>query len=271
MHYKFYSTEDFIQDEFFQQWVLASNEETNHYWSTFLLHYPLQQKKINEAKAFIVAMKFGTTVPESFILNTKLNINAAIDALENARKPLEHLSEKAVNHANPFLKYLYPVAASLLLAVLVAGYFIIEMDSPTLVKNRLTTEVQKTPKGKQQRIVLQDGTQVWLNANSVLKYEKDFSGQATREVHLEGEAFFDVTHNENKPFIVRTSGLAISVLGTSFNVRSYAEDHVVETTLVQGKVTIASGSKDIQRVTLLPNQQALFSKSSHTIELEETV
>jgi ferric-dicitrate binding protein FerR (iron transport regulator) len=91
-------------------------------------------------------------------------------------------------------------------------------------------------------------------------------------VYLEGEAFFDVSENKEKPFMVHTSGLAIRVLGTAFNVRSYAGEHVVETTLVRGKISLASdGVNPVHQVTLLPNQQALFSKDSGTIALEEAV
>lgn len=272
MHYKLFSTEDFIQDEFFQQWVLMPNAETNHYWETFLHHYPLQQQKIDEAKAFILAMRFETHVPESVIEQTKLNINAAIDALERDAASRQGLMRERVHSDKRSLQVIYTIAASLLLTVLAVVYYVNQISKPAQAPGVSATEVQKTPKGKKQHLLLQDGTEVWLNANSVLKYDKNFADHAIREVYLEGEAFFDVTHDEKKPFIVRTSGLAIRVLGTTFNVRSYAEDHVVETTLVDGKVTIASGSENsMEQVTLLPNQQALFSKNSKTIALEAAV
>ena len=276
MHYKFYSTEDFIQDEFFQQWVFSPNEESNHYWTTFLLHYPLQQKKVDEATEFLLAMKFERVVPEALVQSIKFNFNTAIDQLEAAQKQPElatvHEMPRKPSGKSAFFKILYPVAASLLMVTLCIGYFVIQKDSARNVLQALTLEEQKTPKGKQRHIVLEDGTNVWLNANSELKYAKNFSGKKNREVYLEGEAFFDISENKEKPFIVYTSGLAIKVLGTAFNVRSYADDHVVETTLVRGKVSIASAAEDsIDQVTLLPNQQALFSKDSKTIALKEAV
>jgi transmembrane sensor len=136
----------------------------------------------------------------------------------------------------------------------------------------LTLNEERTTKGKQRQIALGDGTQVWLNANSELRYPKDFLQKENREVFLDGEAFFDVSENREKPFIVHTSGLTIKVLGTAFNVKSYADDPVVETTLVSGKVTIVSPAEDsIHHVTLLPNQQALFTKDSKKIALEASV
>src|SRR5690606_37889089 len=87
-------------------------------------------------------------------------------------------------------------------------------------------------------LFLADGTKVWLNAASRISYGKNFGNGALRDVYLDGEAFFDVAHDPDKPFIVHTSSIQIKVLGTSFNVRSYAEDNTIETTLVQGKVRI---------------------------------
>jgi transmembrane sensor len=217
-------------------------------------------------------MKFGTHVPESVIEQTKLRIHAAIDALEQDAASHHGIKlEKAPTNKRS-LQFIYTIAASMLLTVLSVVYYADHISKAGRAPGLFATEVQKTPKGKKQHLLLEDGTEVWLNANSVLKYEKNFADQAIREVYLEGEAFFDVTHDEKRPFIVRTSGLAIRVLGTTFNVRSYAEDHVVETTLVDGKVTIASGSEDrMEPVTLLPNQQALFSKNSKTMALEAAV
>jgi transmembrane sensor len=277
MHYKFFSTEDFIQDELFQQWVFAPNEESNHYWQAFLLHYPLQQKKVDEARAFLLVMKFERNVPEALVHKIKLNLNAAIDLLEAPQKQHGHadalrkMPRKWSGKAALF-KILYPVAASLLIITLFIGYFVIQNnDAPNLLQ-ALILEKQKTPKGKQRHIILADGTHVWLNANSELKYAKNFLGKKNREVYLDGEAFFDVSENKEKPFIVHASGLSIKVLGTAFNVRSYADDHIVETTLVRGKVSIASASEDsIHQVTLLPNQQALFIKDSKTMALEGAV
>lgn len=275
MHYKLYSTEDFIQDEFFQHWIFAPNEENNQYWKTFLLHYPAQQSKVEEAREFLLAMRFEREVPESVVQRIKFNFNTAIDQFEAAQLQARHTAKEKPRRApgrSVFFRIVYPVAASLLLAAICAAYFMVQRNSTFSVLQTLTLNQEKTPKGVQRHITLDDGTQVWLNANSVLKYPKDFSEKKNREVFLDGEAFFDVSENKEKPFIVRTSDLAIKVLGTAFNVRSYANDPVVETTLVRGKVSIASPAEDsLHHVTLLPNQQALFSKDSKKIALEETV
>lgn len=95
-----------------------------------------------------------------------------------------------------------------------------------------------TSTGSQTNITLQDGTRVWLNANSKLSYANDFNGN-TREVKLSGEAFFDVVSNKNKPFIIHTSKIKVKVTGTSFNVRAYPDESRTETSLINGKVEVS--------------------------------
>ncbi|NDV17017.1 DUF4974 domain-containing protein [Muricauda sp. TY007] len=115
--------------------------------------------------------------------------------------------------------------------------------------------------GENKTIMLSDGTKVTLNANTTLSYPKEFSGEL-REVSLKGEAFFDVTHNPKKPFMVATgNGMKIQVLGTVFNVKSYPEDLNVETTLVSGKVKVVE-ERDQKTVVLNPSQRATYVKDA---------
>ena len=114
--------------------------------------------------------------------------------------------------------------------------------------------------GEYRTVELSDGTKITLNANTTLSYPKAFSG-GTREVSLKGEAFFDVAHNPDKPFVVSTdNGMKIQVLGTVFNVRSYPEDLNVETTLVSGKVKVVE-ERDKKTVVLNPSQRATYVKN----------
>lgn len=273
MHYERYSTEDFIQDDFFQRWVFSPNEERDHFWNAFLLHYPGQRENVQEAREFLLAMKFERNVPESVVHDIKFNIDRALAEHESAERSIERSSHHSADprKRSVFLT-IYSIAASLLLLAMVTGYFMIREGINFKVFETLTYEKEETGQGKQRRLTLADGTQVWLNAGSALKFPRDFTGKQSREVYLHGEAFFDVSEDKVKPFIVHTSELAIRVLGTAFNVRSYEGDPVVETTLVRGKVSIASASTaSLPEITLLPNQQALFSKESNTIALAKAV
>jgi len=118
------------------------------------------------------------------------------------------------------------------------------------------------PYGNQSRIILSDNTVVWLNAGSRLVYPTQFKAK-TREVLLFGEAYFEVAKNPDKPFIVKTSNLAIRVLGTKFNISAYDEENVIQTVLKEGCVSIRrNGAKLFEKdIIMLPNQLALFNKS----------
>ena len=121
-----------------------------------------------------------------------------------------------------------------------------------------TTEMHTLliPRGGEFHMELADGTQVWLNSESKLTYPARFMG-GTREVAMEGEVCFQVAKNEAQPFIVRTGGMAVTVLGTVFNVDAYPDNGRIATTLVEGKVEIQAGD---EKQTLLPDQQAVLEK-----------
>ncbi len=111
------------------------------------------------------------------------------------------------------------------------------------------------PKGSLADMVFEDGTQVWLNADSRLRFPLGFSG-GERRVHLEGEAYFAVARNESMPFVVETRRQSITVLGTEFNVSAYPGAGNELTTLVDGSVMVSAGGGS---VNLTPGQQALLS------------
>lgn len=131
-----------------------------------------------------------------------------------------------------------------------------------------------TPRGGQYQIILPDGTKVWLNSASSLRYPIQFTTDE-RRVELTGEAYFEVTTLESEPgrkipFLVETSTQVIDVLGTQFNINSYADEDAVKTTLLEGSVRVfphASGAihRDYQGVTLKPNQQAILK--GHTLDV----
>ena len=137
-------------------------------------------------------------------------------------------------------------------------FFITPVES---FEGKILTQIS-APKGSKTEMVLADGSKVWLNAGSVLKYGTDFN-KTNREVFLDGEAYFDVAKNKNKPFLVRTSKLTLRVLGTSFNVKSYSEENTIETTLIRGSVKVEKSEMDgsISNYLLKPNQKAIFNKT----------
>lgn len=139
----------------------------------------------------------------------------------------------------------------------------IEMDSNHLLRYSSHDSIEMAndnknneliiPKGWEYQVVLADGTKVWLNSASRLIYPQSFMGKERRVV-LSGEAFFDVTHDAERPFVVETSRMNVKVLGTRFNVNDYDDNEEVSTTLVNGSVEIISG--DQQAFRLVPGEQA---------------
>ncbi len=124
-------------------------------------------------------------------------------------------------------------------------------------------------RGEEFQVQLSDGTRVWLNSESRLKYPTQFASN-TREVELEGEAYFEVTQNPGAPFIVKTQSLDVQVLGTSFNVSAYEDEKSIKTTLVEGKVKILPQISSLSPVFLEPNEQAEFSQLTRKITVRET-
>lgn len=125
----------------------------------------------------------------------------------------------------------------------------------------------RTPLGGEYSITLADGTVVWLNAMSELKYPVRFDGKE-RRVELKGEAYFQVKHNADQPFYVGIGDYQVKVLGTSFNVKAYANDQNWETTLCTGSVNLEDLNNQ-KNVVLTPGKQAICSRDSRQIEVKE--
>jgi transmembrane sensor len=130
----------------------------------------------------------------------------------------------------------------------------------------------QTPRGGQYKITLPDGSKVWLNAASSLKYPVVFSGKE-RRVEITGEAYFEITKDAARPFKVQLNQMEVEVLGTHFNINSYTDEETVRTTLLEGRVKIITASEN---KFLQPGQQAQLKPSGNMkivndVNLEETV
>lgn len=124
------------------------------------------------------------------------------------------------------------------------------------------------PYGKTSEILLSDGTKVYLNAGSRLVYPELFTDK-NREVFLVGEAFFEVKHDSEHPFVVQTTDIRVRVLGTKFNISAYPSDNIIETVLTDGKVRLEQNSSGLfsETTDMITNQLATFSKSGREVKL----
>ncbi|MEP6611631.1 MAG: FecR family protein [Mucilaginibacter sp.] len=144
-----------------------------------------------------------------------------------------------------------------------AGIQVIKRDSLLSYKvtaasnNKVSYNSIATPKGGQYQLVLADGTKVWLNSASSLRYPTSFTGK-DRTVELTGEAYFEVAKNKNQPFNVKTTTQTVQVLGTHFNVNAYRDENTVKTTLLEGSVKVYSATGNVM---ISPGQQSALANN----------
>jgi ferric-dicitrate binding protein FerR (iron transport regulator) len=125
-------------------------------------------------------------------------------------------------------------------------------------QDSLIYNILRVARGEEYKVILADGSSVWLNSESELKYPVAFVGDK-REVFVKGEAYFDVAHNKEKTFIVHAGDVQTKVLGTEFNVMAYNTEENIEVTLVEGKVNVAAGESN---TNILPGKQVAVEKST---------
>ena len=147
------------------------------------------------------------------------------------------------------------VAVVLILAMALGFLFNYLLGANNLIDGTSGTVYQevRASYGTRTKLLLADGSTVWLNSGSTLKFPVNFDNTEERVVELNGEGYFDVTKNESKPFIVNTSGLDVKVYGTSFNVSAYDEYDSMEVALVEGKVSLVQGDKGNRKEYMVLN------------------
>lgn len=170
------------------------------------------------------------------------------------------------------VKWLSVAAASIILLIM-AGYAVksvskkdIVFDTGVATAPHLVTVHTST--GESKIVQLPDGTKIWLNPSSSLEYPEVFSNKK-REVHLSGEAFFEVAHNPALPFIIYSGMLQTKVLGTSFNIKAYDNQENIAVTVVTGRVKVSNDER-VDSIELLPNQRAVFDKKTDRLIKEST-
>ncbi|MBS1751516.1 MAG: FecR family protein [Bacteroidetes bacterium] len=163
---------------------------------------------------------------------------------------------------------IYAGAACLIVTALLlhqhkAAFTTSTIATHTVSKQDALSEISTKP-GSHSNIVLPDGSHVVLNGNSTLTYDKYFDKEF-REVQLNGEAYFDVTKNPDRPFIIHTQQMDIKVLGTAFNVKSYSNDNRSETSLIRGSIEITLKSDPLKKIKLKPTDKLIIDKNLATL------
>ncbi len=151
----------------------------------------------------------------------------------------------------------------------------IRYDQQQIPTTEIVYNTIYTPRGGQYQVLLADGSKVWLNAASSLRYPVAFSGNE-RRVELKGEGYFEIAPDASKPFHVSVNNIDVTVLGTHFNINAYADEAAVRTTLLEGKVTVRGLTNPQATVTLQPGEQAIRHANdnisvSSNVDVEEVM
>jgi ferric-dicitrate binding protein FerR (iron transport regulator) len=147
----------------------------------------------------------------------------------------------------------------ILISILVLIFF--GMPKKTIQPTLPPISEISTKSGSKTKLVLPDGSRVWLNAKTKLTYDERF-GKELREVKLTGEAFFEVVRDSLKPFLIHTNNMDLKVLGTSFNVKSYPGEHTSEASLISGSLEISLTARNKQKIILRPSEKLVISNDS---------
>ncbi len=237
----------------FVQWIQSPNQESRHYWSKWISNHPDRKEDVDLARHFIQSSQLRSDVPISEQSYDRILENIVSHSL-TAKDKEEHFINKNWKPLS--------IAATIALVIFLSVYtlWIDSNDAAPLVE--IATIQKEAPLGSKVTTRLPDGSIVTLNSGTIIKYPEKFTHDR-REIELNGEAFFEVEHNPNKPFYVRMNGDQVRVLGTSFNIRSYSMDSIVHVSVATGRVayTIPSGEQVVltkdQMATYLPNEERL--------------
>lgn len=163
----------------------------------------------------------------------------------------------------------YAAAITTLAIFSLSAYYLGTLKQPVITRETISVVHmnQVMINANKKSFSLPDGTRVWLNRDSKLSYPDTFASES-RIVQLEGEAYFEVSHQEDKPFFVETADMQVKVLGTHFDINAYSKKEKTETVLVSGKVEVSvKGHTD--PVTLMPDQMIALDKQNNTYHLEK--
>lgn len=265
--YDQYTVDDFILDERFHRWVMEGRDDA--FWQQVLQDYPEKSEAIAAARSFIRSMQIKTHLPvreqeqaaiqrfrERVLLKEAVVTEGMVYAVEDGEKGDGDGTK--IRRLGKGRKWLIRIAASVAILGLAGS------TSWMLFKKRPV--VVGTSYGQMKQIKLPDNSIIYLNANSSLRYHKSILGDFSREVWLDGEAFFQVEKETDRSghyrnFRVHTQGMAVEVLGTAFNVKDRNSNSSV--TLQSGKVQVSMDEG--RSVTLAPGEHIEFNRKEHQL------
>lgn len=268
MNYENYHLEDFLQDEEFKRWVLSPDAESEVFWNNWLISHPHQRKIILKARELLLAVEFEATLPEQDDQDeVLLNILKGETSGSPPQKSLEAPAGSFEGFHSTFMRL---AGVMLILITTLAVYINLREKPPDHAPVKYITK--ENPRGQKSQISLPDGTVLWLNSESRIRYPERFT-TTHRVVDLEGEAFFEVASESKRPFVVSMGNLDVMALGTSFNISAFPEDKNIAVSLVTGKVLIKESSlagnhqkPRFEEVVLIPGEKLLYDLEDFSVQ-----
>jgi len=265
MKYSNYTTQQFLEDPYFRQWVQNPDAELDTFWLAFQHDNPEKIHNLIHARELMWAIE--GQVESDF--PSQLQEDSTFELIRNELK-----TNKKIPFAIP-IWVRWAVAASLILVTI--WWVVWPLQSKKVMsyeslkeseKETLTEKINKTTGVL--RINLADGSIVSLQPNSKVSFPTQFNNGEKREVFLSGEAFFEVTKNPNRPFVVYANELITKVIGTSFTIKAFPKDKEVTVNVKTGQVSVSVAKqatnpqtvsqRELEGIVLFPNQKAVLSR-----------
>ena len=275
--FRLFEITDFVMDEDFSRWVFQNNQTDTEFWNNWLKLNPDKYLIVAEARQILESLSIDDEqVPQQKIQHEVNRLFATI----NSEPSQIHKAARVTSISS---KWWYSAAVVFICSIAGLLYFnephkaagkdqykyISQVSARRLIENINTS-------GREAKIALPDGSIVQLAADSRISYANSFDSSSTRDVYLSGEAFFSVVKNAEQPFRVFSNEIITKVLGTTFTVRSFETDSVIQITVKTGKVSVytqvnSSSSKEVASkklggILLSSNQQLVYAKTAQTFQ-----
>ncbi len=252
--------------------TLVSRQLTGEASETELAElFALLQQDAESGRIYTSLIAFWQTEnqPDDEVLEATYLLHQQRMELAGAGVPGNYSSADSMDETRPvFTRRRNWLIAAAFAAICLSVFLLAQKNAAFPLQNAQAGTPQKmevhTQFGNRTKLLLSDGTQVWVNSGSKILYDKDFNKE-TREIQLEGEAYFIVTKDSSRPFIIHTAKMDVRVLGTQFNVKAYEHAKTVETSLVSGSITVTLKKND-KKYTLVPNQKLLLFTTDDAVK-----
>ncbi|RFS21736.1 FecR family protein [Chitinophaga silvatica] len=248
-----YKESDFLTDSYFQEWVYQPSADHEAFWLQVINTLPQQREAIENARLYLKNISFATHTPSDE--EVEASWEKHLQLIQTIAQPVE----KPVGKIHTLRRTLIRAAAVITGLIIISGVYF-------FLNNYHNEQIIKTGFGETRQVTLPDGSQVDLNANSKITFNDNWKNGKSREVWLEGEALFNVTHinkdtNQIKSgdkFLVHTKGLTVTVLGTVFDIRQRRQK--TEVVLQSGKIKLSFDNNN-QDIIMYPGQIVAYNDS----------